>query len=343
MLANLKISIVENKKDWDDFLYQCNNVNLLQTWEYGEGKRNAEGWLPIPNIIMNAYEPLCAVQILVKKIPFLGGIARINRAPLFVSSNNKFKPDNGTVIQALRFLYYHWVERQKFILYIAPNILQDEVGCEALEEIGFHRADDNAWSSALIDLSLEENDLRKNLHQSWRRNLSNRSEKMQLMLEIENSANGFSFLMDKYNQTMIEKDFSGPPERLLRELRNATKHASSVQVMFACKDEERIGGIFIVGYLDTCHYLVGWNSQKGRILRAHYFLFWQSLLYFKRMGYHWFDLGGVNEKLFPGITQFKRGLGGREYTLIGEFEAFPRTFFSRILKQLIKLKLRYKP
>ena len=77
MLANLKISIVENKKDWDDFLYQCNNVNLLQTWEYGEGKRNAEGWLPIRNIIMNAYEPLCAVQILVKKIPLLGFIVQM--------------------------------------------------------------------------------------------------------------------------------------------------------------------------------------------------------------------------------------------------------------------------
>ena len=59
------------------------------------------------------------------------------------------------------------------------------------------------------------------------------------------------------------------------------------------------------------------------------------------MGYHWFDLGGINEKLTPGITHFKRGLGGKEYTLIGEYEACPQGIFALLIGRIIKLGLKY--
>jgi len=153
---------------------------------------------------------------------------------------------------------------------------------------------------------------------------------------------GLSFLMYKYNQTMVEKNFTGPSEKLIRKIRDVALDQPSIQIMFAVKNGVRVGGILVVGSVDTCTYIIGWNSLEGRALCPNYFLLWKAILIFKRMGYRWFDLGGINEKTTPGITHFKRGLGGKEYTLIGEFEAFPKGMLSFLPKKVIKLGLKYR-
>ncbi|HHT9113661.1 MAG TPA: lipid II:glycine glycyltransferase FemX [Candidatus Wunengus sp. YC65] len=334
----MKIVTIKNKKEWNDLLCRCENVDILQTWEYGEAKQNVEGWIPVRNLITDGDKPIGIAQTLVRKIPLFRGIVRINRGPLILSGH--CTPHYDMSLKILDFLYNYWVKQKKMILFIAPNILKDEIDNEELQELGYNTTHNDAWVSILIDLSPDEVTLRKNLHQKWR-NLLNKSGKMNLQLEIDNSDDGLSFLMSKYHQIMTEKSFSGPSEKLICEINHATANKSSIQVMFAVKNGVRIGGILVLGCIDTCHYFVGWNSLEGKIFQSNYFLLWQAMLIFKKMGYHWFDLGGISKKLTSGITHFKRGLGGKEYALIGEFEAFPPGLISLLMKKIIKLGLKY--
>ena len=39
----------------------------------------------------------------------------------------------------------------------------------------------------------------------------------------------------------------------------------------------------------------------------------------KDLGVQWFDHGGINDIDTPKVAQFKRGLKGQEYTLVGEW------------------------
>ena len=332
----MKIVTIENKKEWNDLLRRCENVDILQTWEYGEAKQNVEGWIPVRSLISDGDKPLGVVQTLVKKIPFFPRVARINRGPLILSEHCTSRHD--VFLKILSFLYNYWVIQEKMILFAAPNIFKDEISNEKLQELQYNTNHNDAWTSILIDLSSDEVALRKNLHQKWR-NLLNKSEKMNLALEIDNSDDGLLFLMSKYNQTMTEKNFTGPSERLIRKVRDVTLDQASIQIMFAVKNGVRVGGILVVGSVDTCTYTIGWNSLEGRTLCSNYFLLWQAILTFKKTGYHWFDLGGINEESTPGITHFKRGLGGKEYALIGEFEAFPKGMLSLLAKKVIKLGL----
>ena len=89
MIANIKMVTLEYKKDWDELLLRCSNVNMLQTWEYGETKKNTEGWIPVRSMFVDVDKPIGMAQTLTKKIPILGGIARINRAPIIISTNQK--------------------------------------------------------------------------------------------------------------------------------------------------------------------------------------------------------------------------------------------------------------
>ena len=226
------------------------------------------------------------------------------------------------------------------ILFIAPNIAKVKLMTDT-SGIGYNRINKEAWTSITIELCPDETTLRKALYQKWH-NVLNKYEKMGLELEIDNSDDELSFLMSKYKQMMDGKGFSGPSEKLIREIKNATANKLYIQVMFAVKNGVRVGGILVFGCVGTCLYLVGWNSPEGRISQSNYFLLWQAILTFKKMGYHWFDLGGINEESTPGITHFKRGLGGKEYALIGEFEAFPKGILSLLAKKVIKLGLKYR-
>ena len=78
-------------------------------------------------------------------------------------------------------------------------------------------------------------------------------------------------------------------------------------------------GILIVQHGKSCTYQLGWNSPAGRRIYANNFLLWNAIIDMKKRDCLWFDLGGIDKKNTPGIAKFKRGLGGEEYTLVGEW------------------------
>ena len=64
-------------------------------------------------------------------------------------------------------------------------------------------------------------------------------------------------------------------------------------------------------------YLLGWNGYKGRNLKPNQFLLWNAMMLLKEQGIRWFDLGGIDEDT-PGISEFKLGVNGIRYALVGE-------------------------
>ena len=58
--------------------------------------------------------------------------------------------------------------------------------------------------------------------------------------------------------------------------------------------------------------------RRAGSLKAHHFLLWQSVLWLKENRYTGFDLGGINETT-PGIAQFKIGMGGQPFRLVGGY------------------------
>ena len=80
-----KIEFIEWERIWP----YCYKNNLLQSWFYGEVKRKTENIYPTRFIISNGTTPVALVQILLKKIPFFGTVARINRGPILVRDFEK--------------------------------------------------------------------------------------------------------------------------------------------------------------------------------------------------------------------------------------------------------------
>jgi lipid II:glycine glycyltransferase (peptidoglycan interpeptide bridge formation enzyme) len=319
-----------DSSQWNKLVEQCGRVNLLQTWEYGEAKRVVEGWEPVRYIVFDDNKPVGLVQILNKSLPLLGGIARINRGPLFLCNAIGDGVFSGIIKDTLRVVFQEIVKNKKNYLVIAPEIEESEANIRILEHLGFRSAGGISWSSSVLDLLLSEEALFKNLHGKWR-NLLRKSEKMGLELEQTYTDEAMTFLMEKYNAVQREKRFAGVPKSILMELKSQTKSDSQVRIFFARKDQVRIAGILVVAYGDSCTYLVGWNTPDGRQLQANYFLLWRAIISFKESGCRWFDLGGLNKDRTPTIAHFKSGLGGRGYTLVGEWQAHRYSFIPVVI------------
>ena len=44
--------------------------------------------------------------------------------------------------------------------------------------------------------------------------------------------------------------------------------------------------------------------------------------WFKKLGCHWFDIGGLTKGTPLGVAKFKKGLNSKYYTLLGEWLFF---------------------
>ncbi|MCX7114446.1 MAG: peptidoglycan bridge formation glycyltransferase FemA/FemB family protein [Gammaproteobacteria bacterium] len=95
---------------------------------------------------------------------------------------------------------------------------------------------------------------------------------------------------------------------------------NTIYISFATYENKPISGVIIVTHGIGCSYLLGWNGEVGRQLNAHNFLLWHAIKDAKNRGEVFFDLGGILSNIkYKGIANFKSGLNGEKYALIGEF------------------------
>ncbi len=336
MNNSLTIKYIKDRDSWNNLISASTNINLMQTWEYGDAKTHSENIQVLRLAIFKSNTPVAVAQTFIKKIPIIGKIARINRGPIVLS--NDWQTNNTTSIEAICFLYKYWLTQNKVPLLISPNIIRDDTTAKALLNIGLRPSSTAPWASITVDLCADENTLRKKLDIKWR-NCLNKSERMDIKFETSSDEEGLLLLMKKYNDMKKAKKFSGPSESLfykMHKMCDDSNNSSNTTVFFAIKNGQRVAGILIAGFLDTCHYLIGWNSDEGRKLNAHNFLLWHGMLHFKLAGFKWFDLGGIDTNSKHTISRFKQGIGGVKYTLIGEYEAFPNSVYYTIIHKIIK-------
>jgi lipid II:glycine glycyltransferase (peptidoglycan interpeptide bridge formation enzyme) len=97
--------------------------------------------------------------------------------------------------------------------------------------------------------------------------------------------------------------------------------------------DNKLGGVLIGRYGHNCEYLVGAINDAGKGVNAGQLMLWRAICQMKEMGYHWFDLGGMDPVRTPkGILHFKTGVNGTPYALIGEIEAFNTSLLSRAVR-----------
>ncbi|MCW7462950.1 GNAT family N-acetyltransferase [Leptospira limi] len=300
-----------DEENWNSELNSIDAVNLLQTLFYGEAKKHIEGW-GIKRILLKSNgKKIGLVQVLSKTYFYLFHVLRINRGPLFYEGVSEEEKKS-----ALHYIA-KWVSKFSF-LFINPEMLNTGKNLVSLFRMGYRTRRAIPWSSSLVDLSLDLDDLRKELDGKWR-NMLNAAEKTELKLVISETEESFQWILDRYSELMNQKEFSGIPISFLKGIKAESDQNQKLVQLIAMYQGEKVAGICISMANGTGTYLVGWNGEEGRKLKANQYLLWNAIVYLRSQCCRYFDLGGIDEENTPKIAEFKIGVNGQRYELAGEF------------------------
>lgn len=303
-----------DREQWETLFATAGRTPLTQSWSYGEAKR-AEGWQVRRALLVRDQRPIALAQVLERRIAGLARVGRLNRGPVWLEP-----PGEDDLRFAFRALAAPWRPWRGGVFLCAP-----ELGPEAiplLASLGFRRRRSPAWCSAWLDLAPEPDSLRRRLDGKWR-NMLVGAEKAGLTVETTTDFWSLDWLMGHYHALMADKGFGGVPPALITRLRDNAHAPGDLAVLRALTPGgEAVGGILLARHGTAATYLVGWNGDAGRRLKAGNLLLWTAMLHLRDQGCRLLDLGGIDDVLTPGIAAFKRGMKGEEYLLAGEFLKF---------------------
>ncbi|WP_119677674.1 lipid II:glycine glycyltransferase FemX [Indioceanicola profundi] len=299
--------------EWYRLMKLTPRSTLTQGFGYAAAMLTTEKWSPRLGVIELEDQPIGLIVMMEKR--FLGAVrvARLHRGPLIRPEAAK-SAVLASVMQVLRQAYPTGLLRWTAIV---PELPAGEETEAMLRWAGWRRDKGPGYRTVWLDLSRTEAELRAGLAQKWR-NALNQAERVGLTVETDRDGSSLlPWLTERYMADKAAKGYRGPSPALLTRLRTAMHKDGDILVMRATKDGQDAAGILMLGHGLAATYQVGWTGEIGRRTRAHNLLLWRAALELKAQGRHWLDLGGLLPDQAPGVTSFKRGMGGEEVELAG--------------------------
>ncbi len=312
-----------NYEDWVRVWSNCKKSNLLQSWEYGNAKENIENWIPHRfALIDNIGQDIGLVQVLLKKNPFIGNFARVNRGPIItIEVDDKYKKE--LILETIKLLKVESKNRKWRILQIAPELENSIEIINELKNFRLSHLSNEPWASGTFPLNMNDDDLIMQLNGKWR-NCLRKGLKSNISLKYSNNCNeDLNLLFESYAMLKQKKQFSGMTESFIKDLSKQDNDNWKFNLFFAFEDslqkKDPIGTLVSIFHGDTSIYLIGTSNSIGRKINANYVLLWEAVLKAKSQGSNWFDIGGLNKETPLGISHFKKGINSNLYQLVGEF------------------------
>jgi hypothetical protein len=251
-------------------------------------------------------------QVLEKRIGRMPVVARVNRGPLFLEESPSPDTREG-VLREIRRGHRRFPRR---LLLIAPGLESDEDGRLVMRRSGYVLRKNHGWSSSLLDLRQSEEMLLERFSARWKRGLKTALQRI-AESKATISEQSIDWLVARHEEHQKTKGFRGPSSALVRNLYRCGPGDFLINTLEL--DGEPVAALATVRFGAGAEYYIGWNSERGRKLNSGQVLLWNAIKRMKSEGATLFDLGGYGGLGNPGFNALKKGMGGRDYTLAGEW------------------------
>ncbi len=181
----------------------------------------------------------------------------------------------------------------------------------------------SGYHTVLLDLTADEDTLRKRLNGKWRNRLK-ASEKEDLTITPMGKTPGkYQWLLEAEEKHQEQAGYRALPTAMVPAYHKALGK-KSVLAYEAKRSDERVGAMLFLRHGENATYHIGWASDAGKEMNIHNRLLWESMLTLKKAGVRIIDLGGINTDYIPGIARFKIGTGGEVLSMSGTWTKGPR-------------------
>lgn len=197
-------------------------------------------------------------------------------------------------------------------------------------------ADSAARHTIWIDLSVGKENLWSNLDKQWRYGVRT-AERKNVHVEstiLEQDATDFFKLCQQISNTK-KFNLQGSVKFLLYLLKYGTHRGVEARLFVAKVNEKICGGAYILRSGENLHYMWGGVDRNYSKERAGELLQWTVIEWGCHHGCKLYDLEGIHEVNNPGVSSFKKKMGGEIIGLPGR-EIFPLSYSGKLLARFLR-------
>jgi hypothetical protein len=339
--GNIKVEVDKvNELEWAELVDGFDDANIYQTWPYGAvrwGEKNLSHLT-----LRKGQEVLGIAQLrIVQPSRVRIGVAYLRWGPLCHRRGAELDPD--VVINMARALHEEYACRRGLYLEILPNAFSGSVRAQ-IYQLAFAQFDQKIGISAeeyrtlVLDLSPSLDQIRKNLDKKWRNQL-NAAERNDLKITGGDSSEDYRRFCKLYGQMWQRKKFRTTVD--LEEFDRIQERLPETQRMqtLICEHEgQPVAGLVCSTMGGSAIYLLGATNDAGMRVKASYLQQWTMIRYLKDIGVRFYDLGGIDPVVNPGVHHFKSGLSGAEVSHISSFIACDNALSAALVKTFQALR-----
>ncbi|MDO8668353.1 MAG: peptidoglycan bridge formation glycyltransferase FemA/FemB family protein [bacterium] len=320
----MQIINITDKKQLDDFVGAESMSQFLQSWQWGEFQKQVSGVIWRIGVV-EGKELLASAKLVKKQLPMGRSYFYCGRGPIF--KGGAWNDEAGS--RLFKEIERLALEESIMFLRFDPLFSVAKFKYPLVKTI-----DVQPSKTAVLDLSLSEDDILKNMHQKTRYNIK-LAEKKGVKI-VESGAERFEEFWELMASTSDRDEFNLHGRSYYKEMLKL--EGSFLKLFFAEYRGKPLVANLVVFFGDTVTYVHGGSSNENREVMAPYALQWQTIKFAKKMNYNYYDFHGVDEAKWPGVTRFKLGFGPKQVDYQGTFDlVYDQSWYS-IYKMVRKVR-----
>ncbi|MGB9911384.1 MAG: lipid II:glycine glycyltransferase FemX [Microgenomates group bacterium] len=310
----MEIRKINSSLIWKKFFNQ-GNFSFLHSWEWGEfQKRMGNSILRLGLFEKNI--PLILVLIIKQKIK-RGKFLFIPHGPIFLNDFSSLKKPLVFLLKKIKKIA---IKNNFWFIRIAPWQEDNLKVKEFYQELGFRQAPiymhaEKMW---VLNLNKNEEELLKEMRKTTRY-LIRKALKSELKVEKREDLVGLEIFWKLYLETAKREKFVPFSFEYLKKEFEVFKKTNSCQWFLVSLQGKYLAGALIIFTKKGAFYHQGASIHTS--YPASYLLQWEAIKEAKKRGCQTYNFWGIYQekrtpKSWQGLTLFKTGFGGREFTLL---------------------------
>lgn len=337
----LSVAQVTEPREWDQALLALPNPHILQSWAWGEFK-SCTGWRARRLLFQDQGQRVAAATVLERKVPRLPlTILYVPKGPALdwaaAGLADRVLAELERLACRRRALFikvdadiYHPADVPLFSP--RPACAPELTGALSARGWRFSAEQIQYRNTALLDLSLDQDDLLVSMKQKSRYNV--RLAQRRGVTVREGTLLDVDLFYRLYAETAQRDGFLIRPrsyyadawERFMDRGQGDAASARA-RLLLAEFEGEVVAGLLLFIFGPTAWYMYGASSDRHRQHMPNHLLQWEAMRWAKAAGCTLYDLWGAPDRLDEadpmwGVLQFKLGLGGQVARGIGAWD-FP--------------------
>jgi lipid II:glycine glycyltransferase (peptidoglycan interpeptide bridge formation enzyme) len=341
-----------DSQTWQEVLLRLPQPHILQTWEWGQIKRQ-NAWTPQFYIWGDQASPRAAAMLLTRQMRVLPGLSlKVIYCPKGPTLD---WADQALAESVLADLEAHARGEKAIFIKIDPDIVlstgQPGTDAEARTETGTavqgmlgrrvwqYSTDQIQFRNTLVlDLSASEDELLAAMKQKTRYNI--RLAQRRGVTVREAGLEELPQIYTMYAATAVRDDFVIRHEAYYLELWQRFYTAGMARFLIAEFEGEPVAALVMLHFAGVARYFYGMSTEKARSHMPTYLLQWEAIRLAKSLGCQTYDFWGAPEVLDEsdslwGVYRFKEGFNGLFMRTLGAWDYASRPWVYRLYTSLL--------